>query len=90
MTPNLHLWLIPLLPLVGAVINGFFGKRFSRQVVSGVALSFCASAFAMALWVVALDFSSLATPYTSKCWRHGFAPAAFKPTSRSISISFRW
>ena len=26
MTPNLHLWLIPVLPLIGAAINGFFGK----------------------------------------------------------------
>ena len=38
MTPNLHLWLIPVLPLVGAAINGFFGKKFSRQTVAGVAL----------------------------------------------------
>ena len=26
MTPNLHLWLIPVLPLAGAAINGFFGQ----------------------------------------------------------------
>ena len=35
--PNLYLWIIPLLPLTGAAINGFFGKRFSRQAVAGVA-----------------------------------------------------
>ena len=35
MTPNLHLWLIPVLPLVGAAINGLFGKKFSRQAVAG-------------------------------------------------------
>jgi len=51
MTPNLHLWLIPVLPLVGAAINGFFGKRFSRQTVVAVALGFSGAAFAMALWV---------------------------------------
>ena len=41
MTPNLHLWLIPVLPLVGAAINGFFGKKFSRQAVAarGAAVS---------------------------------------------------
>ena len=50
MTPNLHLWLIPVLPLVGAAINGFFGKKFSRQAVAGVALVFSGAAFAMALW----------------------------------------
>ena len=37
MTPDLHLWLIPVLPLVGAAINGFFGKKFSRQTVAGLA-----------------------------------------------------
>jgi NADH-quinone oxidoreductase subunit L len=62
MTPDLHLWLIPVLPLVGAVINGFFGKRFSRQTVAGVALLFSGAAFAMVL-SVALRFSSLATPH---------------------------
>jgi NADH-quinone oxidoreductase subunit L len=62
MTPNLHLWLIPVLPLVGAAINGFFGKRFSRQTVAGVALSFSGAAFAKVL-VVAFSFSSLAAPH---------------------------
>ncbi len=62
MTPNLHLWLIPLVPLLGAAINGLAGKRFSRQTVAAVALAFCGAAFAMALWVVA-EFASLATPY---------------------------
>jgi NADH-quinone oxidoreductase subunit L len=51
MTPNLHLWLIPVLPLVGAAINGLFGKRFSRQTVAAIALGFSGAAFAMALWV---------------------------------------
>src|ERR1700689_3855652 len=62
MTPNLHLWLIPLLPLAGAAINGFLGKRSSRQAVSTVALVFSGPAFAMALWVVS-QFSSLTLPY---------------------------
>jgi NADH-quinone oxidoreductase subunit L len=51
MTPNLHLWLIPVLPLVGAAINSLFGKRFSRQTVVAIALGFSGTAFAMALWV---------------------------------------
>ena len=62
MTPNLHLWLIPVLPLVGAAINGLFGKKFSRQTVAGVALSFSGAAFAMVL-AVAFSFSSLAMPH---------------------------
>jgi len=64
MTPNpLHLWLIPVLPLIGAAINGLFGKRFSRRAVAAVALSFCGAAFVMALWVVS-RFSSLSLPHT--------------------------
>ena len=48
MTPSLHLWLIPILPLIGAAINGFFGRRLSRQTVSAVALTFCGAALSAA------------------------------------------
>jgi len=60
--PNLYLWLIPLLPLIGGVINGLLGKRFSRQTVVAVALSFSGAALVMALWISA-QFSSLALPH---------------------------
>ncbi|HVO79106.1 MAG TPA: NADH-quinone oxidoreductase subunit L [Terriglobales bacterium] len=63
MTPSLHLWLVPVLPLIGAAINGLLGKRFSRLAVAAIALTFCGAAFAMALWV-ALRFSSLPVPLT--------------------------
>src|SRR4051812_41896842 len=63
MTPHLNLWIIPLLPLAGAAINGLMGKRLSRQMVAGIALTFCGAAFAMALWVVS-QFSSLPVPYS--------------------------
>jgi len=63
MTSSLHLWLIPILPLIGAVVNGFFGKRFSRRTVAAVALTFCGAAFVQAL-VVAAQFSSLELPHT--------------------------
>src|SRR5260370_17189296 len=75
MTPNLHLGLIPILPLLGAAINGLFGKRFSRPTVAAVALSFCGAAFAMALWIAA-QFTSLSLPHveTVPTWPR---PAAF-------------
>jgi len=60
--PNLRLWLIPMLPLVGGAINGLLGKRFSRPVVSAVALTFCGAAFLKAV-LVALEFPSLALPH---------------------------
>jgi NADH-quinone oxidoreductase subunit L len=62
MNPNLNLWLIPVLPLAGAAINGFLGKKSSRQAVTTIALFFSGAAFAMALWVAA-RFSSLTLPY---------------------------
>ena len=63
MTPmSLHLWLIPILPLLGAAINGLLGRRFSRQTVAAVGLGFCGAAFAMALFVLT-QFSSLNLPH---------------------------
>ncbi len=62
MTANLNLWLIPILPLAGAAINGFFGKKSSRTAVSTIGLVFSGAAFAWALWV-ALRFSSVDLPY---------------------------
>src|SRR5690348_15760149 len=62
MTPNLHLWLIPVLPLLGAAANGLLGKKFSRQTVVAVALLFSGAAFAMVL-LAASRFSSLTTPH---------------------------
>src|ERR1700723_1563568 len=49
MNPALNLWLIPILPLAGAAING-------------VGLFFSGAAFAWALWVAA-RFSSVSLPY---------------------------
>jgi NADH-quinone oxidoreductase subunit L len=62
MTPHLHLWLIPVLPLIGAAINGLLGKRFSRQTICAVALGFSGAAFAMSLWAVT-QAVWLAAPY---------------------------
>jgi NADH-quinone oxidoreductase subunit L len=62
MTSSLNLWLIPVLPLAGAAINGFLGKKSSRTSVSVVGLFFSGAAFLWAL-TVAWRFSSLALPY---------------------------
>ncbi len=62
MTPNLNLWLIPVLPLAGAAINGFFGRKSSRTAVTVVGLFFSGAAFLWALTAVA-RFSSVTHPY---------------------------
>jgi len=62
MTQNPYLWLIPTLPLAGAAINGFLGRRSSKKAVTTVALTFPGLAFFLAL-KIALGFSSAAAPY---------------------------
>jgi len=61
MTPNLSLWLIPVLPLAGAAINGFLGKKSSRSAVSVVGLFFSGAAFAWALMAAFRAWNAL--PY---------------------------
>src|ERR1041385_1573432 len=52
MTKNLYLWVIPLLPLIGAAINGLLGRRFKNAMVSTIALFFTAASFGWAVWAV--------------------------------------
>ena len=66
----MHLWIIPLLPLAGAAINGLLGKRFSRGLVSAIALGSTAAAFAMALWV-AVQFAGLSLEQIPHIERYG-------------------
>ena len=59
---GLHLLWIPLLPLLGFVINGTIGRRLSRTVVSAVALLFTALPLLLVL-NIALRFHALALPH---------------------------
>ena len=89
---SLHLWIIPLLPLAGAAINGLLGKRFSKALVNTIALGSTALAFAYAVWV-ALQFAGLLGRIrfpTSSRTPPGWRPAASPSTGASTSISFRW
>jgi NADH-quinone oxidoreductase subunit L len=58
MTANFHLWLVPVLPLIGAAINGFLGRRFSRKLVATIGLVFPGLAFVVACWI-AFSFSGI-------------------------------
>src|ERR1700753_82867 len=60
---NLNLWVIPLLPLIGAAINGLFGRRFKNAMVNSVALFFTAAAFGWAAWAVFSIWPGGNTPY---------------------------
>jgi NADH:ubiquinone oxidoreductase subunit 5 (subunit L)/multisubunit Na+/H+ antiporter MnhA subunit len=58
MTPHFHLWLIPLLPLAGAAVNGLLGRNFSKRLVAFFGLLFVAASLAT-VWWVAIQFWSL-------------------------------
>jgi len=51
MKTDLHLWLIPLLPLAGAALNGLLGRRFSKRAVAWVGNVFVGASCAWAWWV---------------------------------------
>jgi NADH-quinone oxidoreductase subunit L len=55
------LWLIPILPLAGCAINGLFGRRFSKSVVTAVGLLFPGLSMLYAWWVTALYFGHAGT-----------------------------
>src|SRR5215469_75596 len=59
----MQLWLIPILPLAGFVINGLFGRRFSKGLVNVFAIGSVVLSFAWVLKTV-MALGDLNTPYT--------------------------
>src|SRR5580765_6509032 len=56
-----YIWLVPLLPLLGAAINGLFGRKFkfSEQLIGGIAVGSVALSFLISLAAVfSYGFSS--------------------------------
>ncbi|HTS63823.1 MAG TPA: NADH-quinone oxidoreductase subunit L [Candidatus Acidoferrales bacterium] len=49
----MQLWLIPLLPLLGFLINGIFGRRFSKGLINTVAIGSVVFSFAWVLKTIA-------------------------------------
>src|SRR5580700_2043059 len=72
----MQLWLIPLLPLAGFLINGIFGRRFSKSLVNLFGIGSVALAFA---WVVKTlaGLGDLNAPYTEHYFTW-IASGAFK------------
>ena len=76
-----YIWLVPLLPLLGAAINGLFGRllRFSEQLIGGIAIGSVALAFLISL---------------SSVYSYAFSGNAIFPntyvTSQDGAFSFTW
>ncbi len=60
--PSLHLWLIPLLPFIGFLLNGLLGRFLNKALVTTIALLFTAAPLALVIGI-AFRFSSLTLPY---------------------------
>src|SRR6266850_1614506 len=76
-----YIWLIPLLPLLGAAINGLLGRafRFSEKLVGGIAVGSVALSFLIAVVAVySYGFSS-----------HGPYPRAYV-TSEDGAFKYTW
>jgi NADH-quinone oxidoreductase subunit L len=59
---DLHLWLIPLVPLAGFLVNGLLGRKFPRALVTTVALIAALVPFIQVVSIAA-KFGSLTLPH---------------------------
>src|ERR1017187_7262841 len=66
-----HLWIIPLLPLLGAAVNGIFGRRWPHSATNSIALGSTGLSFAAAVELVR-EFSQL--PPASIPWVKEYFP----------------
>ena len=76
-----YIWLIPLLPLAGAALNGLLGRklRFSEKLIGGIAVGSIALAFLL----------SLAAVYSYGLSSHSIWPKPYV-TSDDGAFSFTW
>jgi NADH-quinone oxidoreductase subunit L len=66
-----NLWIIPLLPLLGAAVNGLLGKQWSQTRVNTVGISSVSLTF---LAVIELVREFLALPAAQVPWVRSYAP----------------
>jgi len=69
MNGNLHLWLIPLLPFAGFLLNGILGRRLPKALVTMIALLAPLAAFGVVLNAALSVLGSATTslPYIETC-----------------------
>jgi NADH-quinone oxidoreductase subunit L len=67
MTASLHLWLIPLLPFAGFVLNGLLGSRIPKALVTTIGLLAPLAAFGVVLVAAQYVFAAGPLPYVEIC-----------------------
>jgi NADH-quinone oxidoreductase subunit L len=85
--PSLHLWLIPILPFVGFLLNGLFGRRLPKGLVSTIALVFTAAPLAMVA-AIAARFSSLTLPHVERLAAPWWSGSWLLTTGFRVDFSF--
>ncbi|MDE3161920.1 MAG: NADH-quinone oxidoreductase subunit L [Acidobacteriota bacterium] len=76
MNASLHLWLIPLLPFAGFLLNGIVGRKLPKGLVSAIALLAPLGSLAVVLNAVVAGTSGLSLPSSETCpvgWIHAGA-----------------
>ena len=68
MTQHLHLWLIPILPFAGFLLNGLLGRRLPKALVSAIALGFPLASFAVVLRAAILSWPDSAAGPAQQVW----------------------
>ena len=62
MNENLHLWLIPLLPFAGFLLNGLLGSRLPKPLVTAIALLAPLGSLLVVLGAFAFSFQPTSCP----------------------------
>ena len=62
MTSSLHLWLIPVLPFAGFLLNGLLGRRLPKVLVSAIALLAPLASFGVVLSAAASNYFRIGPP----------------------------
>jgi NADH-quinone oxidoreductase subunit L len=58
----MNLWLIPFFPLAGFLINGLYGRRFSKPLINLFAVGSVVASFVYVIWVISRLYP-LSTPH---------------------------
>ena len=74
-----YVWLIPLFPAIGFLINGFFGRRLGKKVASWVGPSVIGLSF---LTSILIFFELIGKPPTDATLKKSFSIGWFRVHSK--------